>query len=169
MTSRWRGFALLLGVFASLCAAFALVVTVAEAWQEQGETKWPEATARIQRCGLDIYTHRPETYWINCRISYPVGAEEVVTSVHSRSVPAPSRVIWQDPNGQTGLMQEWVDRHPEGTPIAVHYHPTKHKQAVLVMTDMPLGGPRTPANLKLLGMFAAGGALLLGIGIQGRR
>jgi hypothetical protein len=116
---------------------------------------------------VDIYTHKPESYWIDCRISYLVGGlagdEEIVTEVHSRSTPAPRRVISQHPAMQIGLMQGWVDDHPPGTPIAVHYDPANHKKAVLVTTDMPLGGPRTPDNLRLLGFFAGSSALLLAI------
>jgi hypothetical protein len=80
-----------------------------------------------------------------------VGGEEIVSRVHSRSTPAPRRVIWQYPPGQFQRLQEWVDAHPEGTPILVHYDPANHSKAVLVATDMPLGGPRTPGNVKLLG------------------
>jgi hypothetical protein len=60
-------------------------------------------------------------------------------------------------------MQEWVDEHPPGTPIAVHYDPANHKKAALVTTDMPLGGPQTPDNLKLLEVTAGICALLLAI------
>ena len=158
----WSGVAVL-GLFAGLCSIFALVVTVAEGWQEHAQSQWPEATERVQRCGVDIYTHRSESYWIDCRISYLVGGEEIATVVHSRSTPAPRRVISQNPGMQIGLMQEWVDAHPQGTPIAVHYDPANHKKAVLVTTDMPLGGPRTPDNLRLLGAFAGSSALLLAI------
>jgi hypothetical protein len=153
-----------LGLFAGLCSIFALIVTVAEGWQEHAQAQWPQATSLVQRCGLDIYTHRrTEAYWINCRISYLVGTEEIVTKVHSRSTPAPRRVISQHPALQFGLMQDWVDQHPPGTLIAVHYDPANHNKAVLVATDMPLGGPSTPENLKLLGLTAGSCALLLAI------
>jgi hypothetical protein len=64
---------------------------------------------------------------------------------------------------QFELVQQWVDEHPPGTPIAVHYDPADHKKAVLVATDMPLGGPRTPDNLKLLEVTAGSCVLLLAI------
>jgi uncharacterized protein DUF3592 len=152
-----------LGLFAGLCSIFVLVVTVAQGWQEQAYTEWPQATALVQRCGVDIYTHKPEAYWIDCRVSYLVGAEQIVTKVHSRSTTAPRRDISQQPAVQIGLMQEWVDEHPPGTPIAVHYDPANHKKAALVATDMPLGGPLTPDNLKLLGITGGTCALLLAI------
>jgi hypothetical protein len=159
----WVGLLGLLGVLAGLCTVFALVVTAAEAWVEHAQAQWPKATARVQRCDLDIYTHKPESYWMDCTLSYTVRGEEIVSHVHSRSTPAPRRVIWQYPARQFEQLQEWVDEHPEGTPIAVHYDPANHKKAVLVVTDMPLGGPRTPANLRLLGFFAASCVLLLAI------
>jgi len=162
-----RSVAAVLGLFAGLCSILALVVTLAEGWQEHAQAQWPDATARVQTCGVDLYTHDSEAYWIDCRISYLVGGldghEEIVTEVHSRTTPAPRRVIWQYPAAPIGLMQEWVDEHPPGTPIAVHYDPSNPKKAVLVTTDMPLGGPRTPNNLRLLGFFAGSSALLLAI------
>jgi len=164
---KWRGLIVLLasflGLFAGLCTVFVLVVTAAQAWQEHTNAQWPETTALVQRCGLDIYTHNPESYWIDCSIRYMVGGEEIVSHVHSLSRPAPRRVIWQYPPGQFERLQEWVDAHPEGTPIAVHYSPANHSTAVLVATDMPLGGPRTPDNLKLLGIAAASCVVLLAI------
>jgi hypothetical protein len=34
--------------------------------------------------------------------------------------------------------------------VVVHYDPADHVKVALVATDMPLGGPRTPSNLKVL-------------------
>ena len=67
---KWRGLVLMLAsflvLFAGLCTVFALVVTAAQAWQEHAHAHWPEATAQVQRCGLDIYTRKPESYRIDC-------------------------------------------------------------------------------------------------------
>ena len=164
---KWRGlvllFAAFLGLFALLCTVFVSVVTAAEAWVEHAQAQWPRTTARVQRCDLDIYMHRPESYWIDCSITYTVRGEELISHVHSRTTPAPQRVIWQYPSGQFERLQEWVDEHPEGTPIAVHYDPANRRKAVLVETDMPLGGPRTPGNLRLLGITALSCMMLLTI------
>jgi len=74
---KWRRIVLLLasffGLVAGLCMVFVLVVAAAKGWQEHTRAQWPEATAQVQRCGLDIYTHKPESYWIDCSISYRVG------------------------------------------------------------------------------------------------
>jgi hypothetical protein len=52
-------------------------------------------------------------------------------------------------------MQQWVAAHNAGAPLTVHYKPADPTRAALLATDMPLGGARTPSNLKLLGGTAA--------------
>jgi hypothetical protein len=91
-------------------------------------------------------------------LAYSLGVEQNVTSVYSTQVP--SAEIWQYPPHQVQPLEEWVDEHPPGTPIVVHYDPADHTKVVLVATDMPRGGPRTPSNTKLL-EFLAGGFLVL--------
>jgi hypothetical protein len=49
-----------------------------------------------------------------------------------------------------GLLEEWVDGHPLGTPLVVRYDPVHDTKVELVATDMPLGGPQTPSNVKRL-------------------
>ena len=85
-------------------------------------------------------------------------------------VPDPARVIWRSP-GFPALedLQQWVDAHPAGASIEVHYDPASPGTAALVVTDMPLGGPRAPGDLRLVGGFAALSVLLLLIGRAGGR
>ena len=156
---------MLLGGFLGLCALFAAVVTAVEGWQERTRARWPEVSARVERCDRATYLQKRRTrsYYVKCSIRYRVGGEELVSRVSSRSTPAPDRVIWQ-PEPVFDEMQEWVNRHPPGTPIAVHYDPANPRSAALVATDLPLGGPRTPDNLKLLGMATTGSVVLLAIG-----
>jgi hypothetical protein len=158
-----RGCAAFLGVFAGLCAIFALIVTAGIAWQEHIHAEWPEVTARVQRCAVVLYTQKPENYRIDCRLTYQAGANAVAADVYSLTTPAPRRVIGKYPAAQMELMEDWAEQHPEGTPMIVHYDPANPGKAALVTTDMPRGGPQTPNNLKLLGFFAAACALLLAI------
>ena len=158
----WRGLVALMGLFAGLCTIFAFVVTLAEGWQEHAQVRWPEVTARVDSCGLDqTSTGRREMYYIHCRLSYAVSAEQNIANVYSTNAPSPR--IWQYPPNQIGPLEEWVDEHPPGTPMAVHYDPADHTKVVLVATDMPRGGPRTPSNLKLLGIAATSCGVLLAI------
>ena len=85
----WRGIVGLLGLFAGLCTSFALVVTVAEGWQEHVQQQWPETTARVDKCGLhQSSSGRRDQYYIDCRLSYVVGAQEILAKVYSSSVPS---------------------------------------------------------------------------------
>lgn len=142
-------------LFAGLCMLFALVVTALEAWSEHAQAQWPEATARIGECALDQYPSHPEDYLIECKIKYPVGTDIMHSKVRSRTTPAPDRLIWSYPAGTFDRMQQWVAAHGAGTPLTVHYDPADPTRAALLATDMPLGGPRTPGNVKLLGGTAA--------------
>lgn len=157
----WRGVAAILGVFTGLCTVFALIVTAAEAWQEHSQAQWPETTARVERCYLhQTSTRRRDRYYIDCRLSYTVNTEQIVAHAYSGNVP--SREVPQYPPNQIGPLEDWVNRHPQGTQMTVRYDPAKHNRMVLTATDMPrASGPHTSNNLKLLGFFAASSVLLL--------
>jgi len=154
----WLGLMVLVVLFA-LCTIFASVVTVAQAWQEHAQARWPEVTARVDKCGLDqTSSGRREKFYIHCRLSYAVGTQQNATNVYSMNVPSPE--IWQYPPNQIGPFAEWVDEHTQGTPILVRYDPIDHTKVVVVAPPMPGGGPRTQSNIKLL-EFWAGGFLVL--------
>jgi hypothetical protein len=163
----WRRVAVLLSGFftvaAGLSTIFVLVMTAAQAWQEHNQAQWPATMAQVQSCSLDIYTYQSDAYWINCSVSYQVNSEKITSRVHSLTISSPRGVIGQNPSGQFDRMQAWVDVHPEGTPIKVHYDPVNYGKAVLVETDMPRGGPQAPNGLKLLGYCAASFVLILAI------
>lgn len=138
-------------------------MTVYEAWQEHAQAEWPETTATVDRCYLhQTSTRSRNRYYIDCRLSYAVGTEEIAAHVYS--APAPSREVWQYPPNQIGPLEDWVDRHPPGTEMTVRYDPARHNKIVLVATDMPrAAGPHTASNLKLLGFFTASSVLLLSL------
>jgi Protein of unknown function (DUF3592) len=145
-----------------LCTVFAGVVTVAEAWQEHVQAQWPEVAARVDECGLQrTSSGRREKFHIRCRLSYAVGTEQYATNIYSSSVPSPE--IWQYPPNQIAPFEERVNNHPPGTSIDMRYDPAKHTKVVLVATDMPGGGPRTPSNVKLLEVCAGSFLVLLAI------
>lgn len=159
---------MLAGCFLGLCTIFALIVTAFEASKEHAQAQWPEVTARIQSCTIRVSRRGYSgTYdsggsdHIRCRISYQVGAEEPMADISSTSVRAPNLLNRQYPFAAVNELQTWVEAHPPGTPIEVRYDPNHHQKAVLVATDMPLGGPRTPSNLKLLAIFAGACVALL--------
>lgn len=164
---KWRRLVLTLagffGLFTGLCVVFLLLVTAALAWEDHAHAQWPEAMAQIERCDLDQYSPDPKYYRIDCSVNYTVHGEEIVSHVYSRTTPDPLHVIWEYPKPMFERLEEWVDAHPKGTRIAVHYDLANHRKAVLIVTDMPLGGTQIPGCLRLLEVAAASCAVLLTI------
>ncbi|MGA3132191.1 MAG: DUF3592 domain-containing protein [Terracidiphilus sp.] len=150
-------------LFTGLCTVFMLIVTPALAWQDRVHAQWPQATAQVQQCGLDPYPPDPKYYRIDCSVSYTVHGEKILSHVDSRTTLDPRQVIWESQPPQFERMQEWVDAHPKGTPIAVHYDPASRSKAILIVTDMPSGGSQTPFCLRLLEISAMSCVLLLAI------
>lgn len=139
-------FAILFG----LCTIFAAATTGAQAWQEHAQSQWPTVTARVDKCAMLQNSAGPKKFYIRCYLSYAVGSEQNIATVYS-GYAYPST---------NGALAEWVDEHPQGTPIFVRYDPTDHAKVVQIAPLMPGGGPHTPNNLKLLEFFAAGFLLL---------
>jgi hypothetical protein len=137
------------GLFFGLCTIFALVVTVGQGWIEHSQQSWPEATATITDCDVVPYyrydRNRSGILLIECKIRYLAGDNSVETKLRSASSTSQSQIL---------LMNQWVNDHEPGSSIAIRYNPRFPQKAVLTVTDMPLSGPHTPNNLKLL-LFAA--------------
>jgi Protein of unknown function (DUF3592) len=157
----WLGLIVLVGL-SGLCTIFVSVATAAQAWQEHARARWPEVTARIDRCSLErTSSNGRRRIHIDCRLSYAVGAEQNVTNIYSPNVAAPE--IWQYPRNQIAPLEEWMDEHPQGTPIFVRYDPANHTNIVLVAANTPFVGVQTPNNLKLLEVCAGSFLVLLTI------
>ena len=150
-------------LLAGLCTIFALVVTVIQAWIEHNQAQWPEVTAQFKKCEMAVYRSRSQSYWIDCSLTFDVGGETVLTHLHSGSAPAPQRVIWASRPYLFDYMQAWVDQHPPGAPVTVHYDPANRSRVVYLGSDMPAAGPRTPSNVKLLDFFAIGFIVLFAV------
>jgi Protein of unknown function (DUF3592) len=169
----WISALLLAGSFIGLCTLFSLVVTIAVAWQEHRHAHWPETAASIRQCSVESRGEQSAYYVIDCQIDYTVNHQLVTSHVLSQSLSAPEKIIWELHPGRTqrmfGEMQEWVQAHPPGTLIEVHYDPSNDGKAALVTTDMPLGGPQTEKNVKFTAALAAVCVALLAVGAIARR
>jgi hypothetical protein len=150
-------------LLAGLCTIFALVTTAIQAWIEHNQVQWPEVTAQVKKCEMALYRQRTESYRIDCSLTFDVGGEPVLAHLRSASTPAPRRVIWASRPYQFDYMQAWIDQHPAGTPVTVHYDPANRSRVVQLKYDMPAAGPRTPGNVKVLELFAIGFIVLFTI------
>ena len=156
----WTALSVLVG-FLGLCTLFISVVTIAQALQEQSQSHWPQATARVEKCALtQSSTGRRQRYYIRCRLTYPDGFEQNAPTITSGY--APGREVWQYPPNQIAPLENWIDDHPPGSPIVIRYDPNNHKQVLLTSNYMPpLGGPKTPNNVRLLTVVAS--SFLIGL------
>jgi hypothetical protein len=169
----WVDFPFLFGCFLGLCALFSLVVTIGVGLQQIWQARWPETTATIRECSIEPPVERSRANVIDCRISYVVDGQPFISAVRSMSSTAPENVDWEYPPGRVqrifDAMQDWVDAHPPGSPLIVHYDPFNHQKAALDSTDMPLGGPQTRNDAGLTAGLSAVTAAFLAVGFFARR
>lgn len=135
-----QGIVRVFGLFAGVCAVFALVVTGTDMWREYAQKSWPASTATLQRCSVDpYYPFRRDgggVVWnIDCRVTYPARGEQVASRIRSRSARGDAEVE---------RMRRWVAQHRPGSPITVHYDPADPQSAVLTAADMPYGDLERP-------------------------
>ncbi len=156
-----------LGLLAALCTVFVLVVTAGEAWREHALESWPEVAATIEQCSVDLrYFNGPNdsdpTWWLECRIGFRAGTDQIKTVIHSGHRSNPSQ-------GYPELMNQWVSDHPSGSTIVIRYDPTDPKAAIPARDYMPNGGPRTGYNLRFLLVCSTACVSLLTIATLFRR
>ena len=103
------------------------------------------------------------TWWLECQISYPVGANQVRTTIHSGHRSEPSQ-------GYPDPMNRWVNDHPNGSAIRVRRDPSNPLSAVPATDYLPNGGPRTQYDLRFLlaCLAACAGLLTLARRLRGR-
>jgi len=141
-------------LFTGACTIFALVVTAAQAWQENAQKSWPEVTARVDTCRFErSSTNGRHRLYIGCRFLYALGGEQNAINIYSARFPGPE--VAQYPRNQMQPFEAWLDAHPPGTPVVLRYDPANHKKALISSDFMPRDGPHTPNNIKLLIFFAA--------------
>jgi hypothetical protein len=145
--SGWRGWVALFGFFLGLCSLFALVVTIGEGWYEYSQSRWVETTAQIHECRLETREgDRESPVSIECRIGFRAGGEDIVTKVSSRSARP----------GQDGLMQDWLEAHPDGSSITARYNPENTRKVVLVTPGRPPVGAADTDEPSSAGPFCCG-------------
>src|SRR5205823_9599384 len=94
----------LFGLFAGLCAIFALVVTVFQWRAERAQTKWPLVSASIEHAEVAEHaTSKGATTWsLRYRVRYDADWQEHVATVSSPSTSAA---------GEAAAMRAWLAQH----------------------------------------------------------
>ena len=134
----------LFGLFAGLCAIFALVVTLFEWRVEHAQAQWPLASARIEHAELTT------TGALRFRVSHDAGVATL--SSHSTNDAR-----------ELAAMRVWLEQHRRGGHIDVRYDPAQPKHAVFASPDVPNAGPRTPTNALFSAVAAIACIVLLAL------
>jgi len=142
----------LAGLFAGLCAVFALVVTVFEWRAERAQAAWPVASARVERGEVaeSVGSGDSRSWSLRYRVRYDAGWQEQAVTVSSHSTSSV-----QD----AAAMRAWAQEHRRGSRVDVRYDPANPRRAVFASVDVPNAGPRTPFDVSVT--LAAGVASVL--------
>ena len=146
----------LFGLFAGLCALFALGVTVLEWRTDHAQQGWPLVSARIDQAEIAEHaTAKGATTWsLRYRVRYDADWQERAASLASRSTSN---------TRELAAMRTWLAQHRRGGRIDVRYDPARPDHAVFASPDVPNAGPRTPGNLTFTAVAALACSVLLAI------
>ena len=134
----------LFGLFAGLCAIFALAVTLVEWRAERAQAEWPLVSAAIEQAELTA------SGALRYRVRYDGGA----ATLSSRSTRAADELA---------AMRAWLAQHRRGERIDVRYDPAHPDHAAFASADVPNAGPRTPNNVRLTAIAAVACVLLIAL------
>ena len=128
----------LFGLFAGLCAIFAMAVTLFQWRAEDAQAQWPLTTGRIEHADLGAHALR-------YRVRYDADWQERVATVSSHST---------NDALELAAMSAWLAQHRPGDRIAVRYDPAQPGHAIFASPDVPNAGPRTPQNVTFTAIAA---------------
>jgi hypothetical protein len=138
----------LFGLFAGLCAIFALLVTLFEWREERAQTNWPLASARIEQAELTAagslrYRVRYETEW-----------QERVATLSTGSTTNQLELA---------RTRAWLAQHRRGGHVDVRYDPTRPDHVIFAAADVPNAAARTPNNVTLTAIAAIACVVLIAL------
>lgn len=148
-----------LAALAGLCTILASVATIMNARQEHAQAAWSQVTATIDNCKMAETSSASKRYNIRCRLEFMADSQQVRATVYSIDVPPADAA--QYPRNQIAPFIDWVNAHPPGTPLVVRYNPVQTSKVVLAGDYMPMGGPQTPNDIKLIEACAGSFLVLL--------
>ncbi len=112
---RASGFVGLFGLFAGLCAIFAVCATVADWYSETTQARWPMVSAMVERSDVVASARAPKdgggTEWkLRTRVRYELNGEALTAT-------ATSRVIFSEMDA--AKLQSWAAQHRNGSHVDI--------------------------------------------------
>jgi hypothetical protein len=144
-------------------------------------SRWPCANARVQACSIYEtwdYAGTPSTKhalskrtYVRCKLDYQARDAEFenIVKVGDAITTYGTYRPFLSSKLTIAKMQDWIARHPSGSPLAIHYDPSNPANISFAGEDLELR-VATPYERLWFGVFAcAGGLAIVTIGRLSRR
>lgn len=153
------GFTGVLGLFAGLCAIFAVCATVFYWFDETAQARWPVVSAVVERA--DVMTSRRaqkdgggKTWQLSTRLGFQANGEARTATLYSRTAYSES---------EAAKLQGWAAKHRKGYHIDIRYDPAQPDRAVFASPEPGFASEQTRSALILFAIAAIASAGLLAL------
>lgn len=151
------GFVGVFGLFAGLCAIFAVCATLVDWHHEASEARWPLVSAVVERADV-IASERGDgrgTLWnLRAHVRY-----EVNGVVRAATLTSPT--AFSDINAEQ--LQAWTEQYRAGRRVDIRYDPLRETRAVFAAADLSSGAGRIRTDLILVAVTAVACVILLAL------
>jgi len=158
------GFVGLFGLFAGLCAIFAVGATLIDWHEEASLARWPLVSAVVERADV-IASERDDRsgpLWnLRAHVRYAVNGVPRTATLTSRSAYA-------EINAEQ--LQAWMEQYRAGRHVDIRYDPSRENRAVFAAPELSSGAGRIRADLIFVAVafVACVGLLALARGLRAR-
>jgi Protein of unknown function (DUF3592) len=155
-----RGVVALLGLFAGLCAIFALGATLVDWRDARARAQWPVTTARIDHGSVEaVHDSRDDRGLTSWRLVYRL-RYEVAGQTLAATLTGPATQSTEE----AARMEAWVTKQRRGREISIRYDPAKPQDIAFASGDIPGARSRVTTDLQLLAIAVIACAVLLPLG-----
>jgi uncharacterized protein DUF3592 len=149
----------LFGLFAGLCAFFAVCATIVDWHSLSAQASWPVVSAVVERADMVTSARTREegggkVWKLRFSLRYEFDRETRTTVLTSRSVFSETKAA---------DLQAWAAQHRKGSHIDIRVDPSRPNQAAFAASEMSEASDRIRNDLILLMLAAVASAALLGL------
>jgi hypothetical protein len=163
------GLVILAGALALLGSLVFLAVGGSGCYQQRVEaTKWPAVEAQVVNCDVQRSSGYSGRNWgtksqARCVFRYDANGTTYEESklAGSRVFQSKRQIVLTRPPVTVEQIAGWVQRHPRGSTQTIHYNPANPHEISLAGADSELQANKPEDQLKVGGLFALLGTILV--------